>query len=293
MELRQFRYFKAVAEELHFQRAARKVNITQPSLSHQIKKLEDELGVTLLERDRKSVQLTPAGTVFLNHCDIVLKAVKQAVEQTKEAAGQEKLTLKMGTRFFINLPIFSNSVMAVRRVDPNITIEQIDMPTNEVEAAVKEGEIDIGFAPPTITHPALIARKVVEGHFVVVMPEDHVLAHDDSVEISALENQPLIFFDKALNPKLYQQCVGYFEQAGFQPRIVMETNQVQTGIRMASEGTGFFFAANYVVEDLPAGLVAQKISGFENKIAMFAVWHEDNKSRALSTYLAEMRKLLD
>lgn len=292
MELRQLRYFKAVAEELHFQRAARKVNITQPSLSNQIKSLEEELGVTLLARDRKSVELTEAGEVFWDHCDAILASVEKAVDETKHAAGLEKLTLKLGTRFFINLPIFTTSVMATRLADPNITIEQIDMPTNEVENAVKEGTIDIGFAPSGIKHPALIVKKIIDGYFVVVMPKDHTLAQNEAVPIKDLKGQPLIFFDKALNPQLYNRCVGFFKDAGFQPKIVMETNQVQTGIRMAAEKEGFFFLANYVVEHLPDHLVAQKISGFANEISMVAVWHENNKSRALKTYLQEMRKLL-
>ena len=120
----------------------------------------------------------------------------------------------------------------------------------------------------------------------------HTLAQNEAVPIKDLKGQPLIFFDKALNPQLYNRCVGFFKDAGFQPKIVMETNQVQTGIRMAAEKEGFFFLANYVVEQLPDHLVARKISGFANEISMVAVWHENNKSRALKTYLQEMRKLL-
>lgn len=292
MELRQLRYFKAVAEELHFQRAARKVNITQPSLSHQIKLLEEELDVTLLDRDRKSVSLTPAGEVFWEHCDTILASVTKAVDETKGAAGREKLTLKLGTRFFINLPIFATSVMATRKANPNITIEQIDMPTNEVADAIKEGTIDIGFTPAGIKHPALIVKKIIDGHFVVVMPKDHKLAQTKEVPIQKLKKQPLIFFDKALNPQLYNRCVGFFKDAGFEPQIVMETNQVQTGIRMAGDEMGFFFLANYVVENLPDHLTAKKISGFKNEVTVVAIWHENNKSKALKTYLDEMRKLL-
>lgn len=289
MELRQLRYFKAVAEELHFQRAARRVNITQPSLSHQIKILEEELDVTLLERDRKSVSLTEAGQVFLQHANTILADIDQAIDATKAAAGQEKKALRIGTRFFIGLPIFSESVMKTKQADPSIEIEQIDMPTNEVEAAVKEGEIDIGFAPAGITHSALIVKKIIDGYFVVVMPDDHPLAQGETVDIKALQGEPLIFFDKALNPQLYQRCVGFFKDAGFTPKIVMETNQVQTGLRMTTEGSGFFFVANYVAEGLPAGLTAKKISGFDNTITMVAVWHENNKSRALQTYLKALR----
>ena len=122
------------------------------------------------------------------------------------------------------------------------------------------------------------------------MPKEHSLAQDEAVPITALQDQPLIFFDKALNPRLYQTCVGHFERAGFSPKIVMETGQVASGIRMVGEGLGFFFLANYVVADLPDHLVAQRISGFDNRISILAVWHENNKSAALKAYLEELRR---
>lgn len=291
MELKQLRYFKAVAEELHFQRAARKVNITQPALSHQMKTLEEELGVVLLERDRRSVALSEAGKVLLAHVNEVLHRLDRAVDEVKNAAGVEKQTLKIGTRFFINLKIIIDSIIATKALYPHIDIEQIDMPTNEVPDAVKEGTIDIGFTPAAIDHPALIVKKVIEGYFAVILAKGHALAHLDDVPITELKDQPLIFFDKALNPKLYKQCVGYFEDAGFNPKIVMETNQVQTGLRMAAEGQGLFFLANYVATDLPDDLTVKKITGFDNYIDIKAVWHEGNTSKALKVYLAELRKL--
>lgn len=291
MELKQLRYFKAIAEELHFQRAARKVNITQPALSHQIKTLEGELGLVLLQRDRKSVALSEAGKVFLDHVNKILNHLDRAIEETKETAGLEKQTLKIGTRFFINLQIITDSIIATKTKYPYIEIEQIDMPTNEVPDAVKEGLIDIGFTPSTIDHSALILKKVVEGYFSVVIHKDHELAQQDQIPVTSLKDQPLIFFHKALNPKLYKQCVGYFENAGFSPTIVMETNQVQTGLHMAADRKGFFFLANYVATDLPDALIVKKISGFDNYIDIKAVWHEDNKSQALNAYLQELRKL--
>ena len=109
--------------------------------------------------------------------------------------------------------------------------------------------------------------------------------------IKKLEGEPLIFFDRALNPVLYQKCVTQFEDSGFSPNIVMETNQVSNGLSMVRDGMGFMFVASYVARDLDDSLIAVPISDFP-PISVVAVWHEDNRSKALKTYLEQLRSLL-
>ncbi|MEM0909795.1 MAG: LysR family transcriptional regulator [Pseudomonadota bacterium] len=289
MELRQLSYFKAVAEELHFQRAARRVHITQPSLSHQIKKLEDELDVKLLERDRKSVALTDAGKAFLKHCDAILRDVQSAIEETKEIAGKERVELKIGTRFFINLPEFTSRLIQLGNAHPNIEIIKVDMPTNEVELAVKEGEIDIGFAPGPFTHPSLKVKNLAQGYFVLVMNKEHHLAECDEIQIEQLKDVPLILFEESLNPALYQKCLAFFDNVDFSPNVVINVNQVQSGLTLASDGIGAYMVANYIVRSLQADLVARKIQFPDNQVSVSALWHEDNTSRALRAYLDLIR----
>jgi DNA-binding transcriptional LysR family regulator len=290
MDLKQLRYFKAVAEELHFQRAARRVHLTQPALSHQMQRLEDELGVVLLVRDRRNVVLSKAGEVFLNHVRDILARLDQAVQATQDAAGLEPTTLRIGTTAYLNLAVIARSIVATRVAAPNLTIEQIEMPTNEVYHALKEGQIDIGFAPLPASHATLVVKKVVDGFWTVVVPEDHELAIYDEISIRALADRPLIFFDKALNPQLYDECMGLFDRAGFKPRIVLETKQVQTALRMVSDRVALYFVASYVISDLPPGLVYRKLSGFDNTISIGAVWHEANLSKSLEAYLRCLRK---
>jgi DNA-binding transcriptional LysR family regulator len=290
MEIKQLRYFKAVAEELHFQRAARRVHITQPALSHQMQRLEDELGVVLLVRDRKNVTLSEAGKVFLSHVRDILARLDQAVQATQDAAGLEPTTLRIGTSAYLNLAVIARSIVAARVAASNFTIEQIEMPTNEVYHALKEGQIDIGFAPLPATHASLVVKKVVDGFWTIVVPENHELAIDDEIPIKVLEDKPLIIFDKALNPQLYDRCMGLFDTAGFKPRIVLETKQVQTALRMVSERMALYFVASYVIADLPPGLVYRKLLGFDNKISIGAVWHEANLSKSLKAYLQYLRK---
>ncbi len=292
MEFRQLEYFRAVAEELHFQRAARRVGITQPSLSAQIKALEIELACTLLDRDRKSVALTGAGKALLAEAKILLNGRDRARDRVLEAAGQEKMDLKIGTRFFIGLPVFTQSVVAAKQRTPALHVEQVDMPTNEVPDAVKEGSIDLGFAAAPVTIPSLITKPVKTGHFVVVLPNEHPLAQEDTVSIKSLKKQPLIFFARQLNPVLFDHCVKTFKSQSVAPSIAMETTQVTSGLSMVKEGVGGFFVADYVVQDLDLSLKKVRIEGFE-PVSIVAVWHENNHSKALQLYLSELRSLLD
>ena len=153
MELRQLRYYQAAAEELHFQRAARRVNLSQPALSHQIKRLEEEVGVTLIDRSRNHAALTPAGEAFLSRVGEILAASDVALQEARDIGGAEPEVLRIGYVEFINLGA----------ADPNRKVEQRDLHSAEAYAAVKEREIDVGFGVLPVTHPTLKFRKVAEG----------------------------------------------------------------------------------------------------------------------------------
>ena len=293
MDLRQLRYFQATAEELHFQRAARRVNLTQPALSQQIKQLETELGVTLLDRDRRRVALTDAGRAFLARVTAILTACEDAVREAKEIGGREPQILRLGFVGYLNLSFVARSIAVLQAARPDAQIEQIEMPTPEVYAALKERRIDLGFAVLPATHPSLVARKVAEECWTVVVAASHDFAGRGSVPVAELEGRPLIVFDRSLNPPLYDAWIDRFADAGFTPTIALHTKQVQLGLTMAQEGVGLFLVASYIVPSLPADLVKVPLSGFDNKIGIAAAWHEDNRSGLLHAYLKEMRKVLD
>ena len=293
MDLRQLRYFQATAEELHFQRAARRVNLSQPALSQQIKQLETELGVTLLDRDRRRVALTEAGRAFLARVTAILAACDEAVREAREIGGREPQVLRLGFVGYLNLGFIARSIAALQAARPEVQIEQIEMPTPEVYAALKERRIDLGFAVLPVTHPSLVTRKVAEGCWTVVVPGSHAFAGRAAVPVAELKGQPLIVFDRSLNPPLYDTWIERFADAGFTPTIALHTKQVQLGLTMAQEGLGLFLVASYIVPNPPADLVKVPLSGFDNRIGIAAAWHEDNRSTLLQNYLKEMRKALD
>lgn len=292
MELRQLRYFQAAAEELHFQRAARRVNLSQPALSHQIKRLEEEVGVILIDRSRNHAALTPAGESFLVRAREILATCEAALREAREIGGAEPEVLRIGYVEFLNLGVVARSIAAFRAGDPTRQVEQRDLHSAEAYAALKEREIDIGFGILPVTHPTLKFRKVAEGWWGLIAPEGHAWAERESIPLAELDKAPLILFDRTLNPPLYDAWMARFADAGIAPNIVFTTKQVQTALTMAQDGSGFFLVASYIVEPLPAGFRLLRLTGFNNEIAIGAAWHEDNKTRLLADYLALLRAQL-
>ncbi|MEM8755175.1 MAG: LysR family transcriptional regulator [Pseudomonadota bacterium] len=293
MDFRHFRSFIAVAEELHFQRAARRVNLSQPALSQQIKALEEEVGATLLARDRRNVSVTPAGEAFLLRAREVLDAAERAVRDAREAAGAEAAELRLGFVSYLNLRVVTRAVASFRAARPKVEIRNREMPAGEVYAALKEREIDLGIAVLPATHPTLKFRKVAAGFWTVVAAADHPLAAragDGDLPLEALRDQPLAIFERALNPPLFDAWMERFRGAGFEPRIALETNQVQTGLDMARDGELAFLVASYIVDPPPPDLVRLRLGGFDNAIEIGAAWREDDRSAVLAEFLRHLRR---
>ncbi|NET39790.1 MAG: LysR family transcriptional regulator [Cyanothece sp. SIO1E1] len=288
--MRYLRAFLELAEELHFQRAARHLGITQPTLSQQIKTLEEELGVTLFARDRSGVDLTPAGVAFQNSIEPLLNELQRAVDEVREIENGRSREIRIGTGDYLNVQSIHRSVAKLRASHPDWTIEIRHLPTTETFPAVKEKEVDIGFGPLPVTHPALIAKTVVTGRWEAVLSPGHALAENVEVSLKQLKNQPLIIFDKALNPSLYSGWLQRFEGAGYSPRIVYETRQIQTGLQMTEELGAIYVIASYLLPDRLEGLERRPLCGFDNEIAVGAAWREDNESTALAEYLKILRQ---
>ncbi len=204
----------------------------------------------------------------------------------------ETQSLSFGYASFMNLRVISRSISAYRREVPNVKVNQLEMPTAEVYPALKEREIDIGFGMLPVTHPTLKFRAVASGFWSVVVCDSNPLfgkAADGELPLSELAGEPIVMFDRSLNPPLFDSWIERYCEAGFEPQIVMETSQVQTGLDMARDCDAAFVVASYIVDPVPQGLYLLKLTGFENDIQIAAAWHEDNKSAALQDYLRHLR----
>jgi DNA-binding transcriptional LysR family regulator len=247
LELRQFRYFVAVAEELHFTRAAERLHIGQPPLSLQIQAIERELGVTLLKRTRRKVELTAAGELFLQEARLALMQAARAIDTAKRAARGEMGTLRVN--FITSVPLVNAFTTAVRRFRlamPDVHLELKIKPSPEIIDDVLLNTIDIGFTRPAlqaVLPSKLKATPVHRDKLMLVLPIDHPLSHEDGpISIGRLKTERFVLRPLGTGAGFYEQVFSMCTEAGFSPLIVQEATEAATILGLVAAGVGITIA---------------------------------------------------
>ncbi|MFP9016814.1 LysR substrate-binding domain-containing protein [Pseudomonas aeruginosa] len=272
MELRHLRYFIAVAEELHFGRAAERLGISQPPLSQQIQALEEEIGARLFERTNRRVELTDAGRLFLDESRQVLAQVDKAVLLARRAHLGELGELKIG--FTSSAPFTStipSSIHAFRKAYPDVHLDLQEMSSRQVLKALLEESLQVGVIRPLALPDAVHWVELFREPLVAVLRADHPLAagSEDGLAIAALAEEPFVFFPRSYGTGLYDQVIALTRQAGFSPRIAQEASEAMTIIGLVSSGLG--------VSILPASFRRTRVDGvvyrtLSDPEATTAVW---------------------
>nr|WP_279577885.1 LysR family transcriptional regulator [Pseudomonas aeruginosa] len=266
------RYFIAVAEELHFGRAAERLGISQPPLSQQIQALEEEIGARLFERTNRRVELTDAGRLFLDESRQVLAQVDKAVLLARRAHLGELGELKIG--FTSSAPFTStipSSIHAFRKAYPDVHLDLQEMSSRQVLKALLEESLQVGVIRPLALPDAVHWVELFREPLVAVLRADHPLAagSEDGLAIAALAEEPFVFFPRSYGTGLYDQVIALTRQAGFSPRIAQEASEAMTIIGLVSAGLG--------VSILPASFRRTRVDGvvyrtLSDPEATTAVW---------------------
>lgn len=241
MELRHLRYFVAVAEELHFTRAAERLHIGQPPLSQQIQALEAEVGTRLLERSRRSVRLTDAGKLFLEDARRILMLSEDAAETARRAGRGEVGELRIGfTPSTPFMPIFTGVINAYRKQFPQVSLILEEMLTMRQIDAIERRALDLGFIrPPATEIPSTIGLTTLQHDpLTLILPADHRLARQPSVAIKDLADEGFVMFMQDVGTGTYPHIVRLCREAGFEPRITLEAREPSTIIGLVAAGCG-------------------------------------------------------
>lgn len=282
--------FVAVAEELHFGRAAARLHITQPPLTKQIQQLEQTIGARLLERTKRKVELTAAGRVFLDEARAVLDQTRQAVELARKADRGETGHLSVG---FIDAAIYSVVPEIARRFTelyPDVELSLTDLRIPNQVKAVAERQLDVGFIHPPVSHKALIIESILVEPLIVALPETHRLADRAKIPLSELASEPLIQFPRSINPSLYDEIVGLCISSGFSPRIVREATPKQTIIGLVSVGLGVSLLPACLQNLRRAGVVYRPIRGRTLSIDTSIIYRREEPSPVLRAFLEVVRE---
>ncbi len=292
MELRHLHCFVAVAEELHFGRAAARLHLTQPHLSRQIRSLEVELGVQLFTRTKRQVQLTDAARVFLEDARRLLAQAEQAIQTVKQAARGEVGQLRLSFTGAALHGVVPALIQAFRERYPQVELTLQELCTVEQVEALRLGKVDLGFLHPPLTEQFLRLEPLLSEPLVIALRQDHPLAERSKLPLQALANEPFILHPRPEGPHLYDQFLGLCERAGFRPRVVQEVAMHQTVIGLVAAGIGVALIPASLQELLRSGVVYRAIEGPAPQLPLAAAFRPDQGASVLQVFLKVVREFV-
>jgi DNA-binding transcriptional LysR family regulator len=291
MELRHLRYFVAVAEELHFGRAADRVHIAQPPLSRQIALLEEEIGVRLFERTKRRVQLTHAGKVFLEEARRILALSDEAAQAARRAERGEIGRLVVAfvvSAAYMFVPLV---LRAFRKRFPDVELILRELTTEQQLDALHDSSIHVGFLRQPTRTEALSFETVLREPFMLAVPSDHPLASEEGVELENLAEEPFVMFSRQQGATFHDLILSACANAGFSPKVAQEGTQIPTVLGLVSVGIGVALAPASVLNLRIPRVTYKPLIGLTQTTELAMVWRRDDASPVSTAFLQVAREM--
>jgi DNA-binding transcriptional LysR family regulator len=290
MELRHLRYFVAVGEELHLGRAATKLLIVQPSLSQQIRQLENELGFALLYRTKRSVELTDAGKVFLSEAKRVLAQVQEAKRTAQRAYRGEVGRLVIGYISSSTYDVLPMMLRVYRERFPDVEVALRELTTQEQIRALDEESIQVGLLRLPISAPMVDVEVVRREPIVCVLPEEHPLATRKRIAVSLLANEPFVLQSSQRGAGYYVQLMNLCLASGFSPNVIQEVTEMHTIVSLVAAGMGVSLVPLSARNLRSQGVVYRELEGTATLTEMAVAWPRISRSEIVQNFLTVARE---
>jgi DNA-binding transcriptional LysR family regulator len=291
VELRQLRYFVAVAEERHFGRAAKRLRLSQPPLSAQIKGLEEELGVTLFERSTRRVALTDGGHAFLEQARRILEEVEKAKEVVKSAEHGLRGRLAVGFISSATLNLLPPAIRLFRERFGGVELELKELTSAQQIDALYDGEIRVGLVRLPLRAPGLQFEPLLEESLLVALPSGHPLEALESVPLEKLAELPLVFFTRQLMPSLHAQIVELFQRVGAFPKVAQHAVHLQTIVGLVASDVGLAILPESAKRVNREGVVYRPLDVPDATSWMGLAWVEGDESKLVKNFVRTVREV--
>jgi DNA-binding transcriptional LysR family regulator len=276
LELRQLSYFVAVAEELHFGRAAARVNIAQPALSIQVQSLERELGCQLLTRTTRRVQLTKAGAAFHTRAVRILSEIDLSAEITRSIAGRKITQIRIGTIYPATIGVLPPFLARIARKFPDIRIHISSGTTNDIIRRIESGQINLGFIRPVENIGSLRFFSMAHERYLLAVARGSALAERDELSIDDLKDQKIISFSRHNLSYTERYFAEKFEEYDLTRNIAYSCDDSFSLVSLVSAGLGIGFAPEWT-KDLPnRTFELKKVRGVDFKIGLGIAWSKED-----------------
>lgn len=289
VEIRHLRYFIAVAKESNFSRAAEKLHMSQPPLSQQIQKLEEDLGVNLIERGTRPVRLTEAGKFFYQQAQAVVDQFDQFLDKTQKMAQGEEGTLTVAFVSSSTYELMPRILRTFRKLFPGVSLNLIEKNTPQQLESLRNKQINLGIGRPFLEDADIASDWILDESIVVAVPSEHPWAHKTSVSLTALANEDMINFYWSHEPSFGTFVMTTCRQAGFEPRIVQRTGELQTALGLVCAGIGVALLPASVEHTSREGVKYIPLKKPSPTISMVAAYRKDDSSPILKRFLDVVR----
>ncbi|HEV7372892.1 LysR family transcriptional regulator [Arenibaculum sp.] len=241
MDIRYLRHFLAVAEELHFGRAASRLNMEQAPLSQSIRRLEAWLGVALFDRSaRGGTRLTPAGATLVEEARKTVRQFEHAVAATRRTGGKAEEPVSVGFVTAGILRLLPAAIRSFQAQAPGARVQLVEASTSDLLAAIDADALDLALIHPIERCPAgVVQEELRRDRTIAALPRGHRLAERGALSMQDLAGEPMIFFPKSASPDLYERFAAFFRERGITPRIEQEARLTPTILSLVAAGLGY------------------------------------------------------
>ena len=291
MELRHLRYFIAVASNLSFSEASRRLHVAQPAISQTILDLEEELSVKLLLRTGRGVELTAAGKAFFAEAKEVMLRADGASRAAQRASRGETGCLRIGFLPCAAGPFIPALIKSYRKEFPNVEVQLRDLNTEQQLKAFEDGKIDIGFARPFTKERSKDFRVeiVYQDQLEIVLPAGHALAKKSVVNLKDVAGETFVEYYRRGSPALFSEIYSTCRKAGFSPKAIFEFEEMSSVILAVESGLGISLTLGFARGLLSRESVVRKIKPASSKIPLCAIWPAASQEPVLGSFLEALR----
>ncbi|MDY6530503.1 DNA-binding transcriptional regulator HcaR [Acinetobacter faecalis] len=285
MELRHLRYFITVAEELNFSKAALKLYTAQPSLSQQIKDLEEDVGVRLLNRTKRKVELTDEGAVFLEQARLTLAQADKAVAMARQVSQAKQQMLRIGFVPVAEMKIFPYVLPNLRLQNSDLKIELLSLNNNEQMKALKKGDIDIAFTRHNFTSEEIESTFVLREPLMFILPKDHPLAKYDRIPVKALNGIDFIIPSSEQSYTLHHTILNFAKEHGIEFNIVQTADNILFNINSIGMDLGCTILPAYITPLSMDHSVVRPLNVELPQIDLYVSHRKENTSNAVKRFM--------
>jgi LysR family hca operon transcriptional activator len=293
MELRHLRYFITVAEELSFSKAALKLHTAQPSLSQQIKDLEDDIGVQLFHRTKRKVELTEEGLVFLEQARLTLTQADKAITMARQVAAAKVQYLKIGFVPSAEIRIFPYILPRLRVKLPKLQIRTLNLKESDQIAELKKGDLDIIFINQEFQNEVFASQLILKEPLVFMLPKQHPLAQLTEIPVEQLNGLAITVLSQKLSQPLFDTITQYIEQRQIQFQTISEANSIAESIQAVHSGQSCAILPSYMQALATDQMVIRPLSYALPCLDVFFSYNKLEPSLATEQFLEEIRQVFE